>query len=89
MHIYIIFSFLEGLLIISNKTKKNFLELNIVRENAIFKEILLKDFERIKKVDKLNSIIQKNGLYENIESDEDDFEEVKEKTSNLLNKHLF
>lgn len=69
--------------------KQNFEDLNLLRENTIFKEILLKDLERNQQVERLkyelatgNQLVQ-DEHEKNWDSDE------KPQLENKLNKHLY
>lgn len=70
-----------------DQIKRNFENLNFIRENKIFTEILLKDFERKKELERIK-LAAKTGVSLDLE-EEIDSEEKPNKNNILLNKHLF
>jgi len=71
----------------ADQIKRNFDDLTILRENSIFKEILLKDFERNQQLERLKFELV-TGKEIEFEEKENDHEE-KTHFENKLNKHLY
>ena len=69
---------------LSDKIKRNFEDLNFLRENQLFKEILLKDFERSQQT----SFETYPFFIPEDKNEEFLFAKKKEKPEIKLNKHL-
>lgn len=81
--------YLEKLLKMGDQIKQNFEDLNLLRENAIFKEILLKDLERNQQLERL-----KYELATGSQLVQDEHEKIwklddEPRLENKLNKHLY
>jgi len=65
---------------LSDKIKRNFEDLNFLRENQVFTQILVKDFQRSQRAS-----FEK---YSFLEDNNEEFAEKKEKPEININKHL-